>query len=86
MAMSWVSVVGSVAAVASTSAYLPQAIRTWRTRHTNDISLTMFSMLVFSTALWLLYGIALHNWPIIGANGVTLVLSTIILYFKLRYG
>jgi MtN3 and saliva related transmembrane protein len=86
MAASWISIVGSVAAIGSTSAYLPQAIRTWRTRSTTDISLAMFSLMVFSTALWLVYGIALHNWPIIGANGTTLLLSAIILFFKLRYG
>jgi MtN3 and saliva related transmembrane protein len=46
----------------------------------------MFSMMVLSTTLWLIYGIALDNWPIIGANGVTLILSAIILFFKLRHG
>jgi MtN3 and saliva related transmembrane protein len=82
----WISLVGTVAAISSALAYLPQTIRTWRTRSTTDISLLMFSMMVVSTALWLIYGIALDNWPIIGANGTTLVLSAIILYFKLRYG
>jgi MtN3 and saliva related transmembrane protein len=46
----------------------------------------MFSMMVVSTALWLIYGIALMRWPIIAANGTTLVLSAIILFFKLRHG
>jgi MtN3 and saliva related transmembrane protein len=78
--------VGSVAATCSTLAYLPRAVRTWRTRSTTDISITMFSMMVLATTLWLIYGIALDNWPIIGANGVTLVLSVIILFLKLRYG
>jgi MtN3 and saliva related transmembrane protein len=84
--MSWITLVGSMAAVGSTTAYLPQAVRTWRTRSTADISVLMFSMMVVSTALWLVYGIALDSWPIIGANGTTLVLSLIILFFKLRHG
>jgi MtN3 and saliva related transmembrane protein len=84
--MSWVTLVGSVAAVCSTTAYLPQAVRTWRTRSTADISIAMYSMMVVATSLWLTYGIALESWPIIGANGVTLVLSAIILFFKLRHG
>ena len=84
--MSWVSLIGSVAAVSSTAAYLPQAVRTWRTRSTRDVSVTMFSIMVFATALWLVYGLARDDWAIIGANGATLVLSAIILFFKLRHG
>jgi MtN3 and saliva related transmembrane protein len=82
----WVTPVGSVAAVCSTLAYLPQAIRTWRTRSTADISVTMFSLMVLATTLWLIYGVALGNWPIIACNGATLILSAIILFFKLRDG
>jgi MtN3 and saliva related transmembrane protein len=36
-------------------------------------------------ALWLVYGLLLHNWPILLANGVTLLLSLAILILKLRY-
>ena len=84
--MSWISLLGSAAAICSTLAYLPQVIRTWRTRSTHDISLGMFSVMVLATALWLTYGIALHDGAIIASNSLCLVLSGIILYFKLRYG
>jgi MtN3 and saliva related transmembrane protein len=84
--MSWISFLGAMAATCSTVSYLPQVIRTWRTRSTTDISLGMFSVMVLATALWLLYGIVLGDGAIIASNSVCLILSATILYFKLRYG
>ena len=80
------TVIGLAAAFCTTIAFLPQVIRTWRTRSTGDLSLSMF--LVFTTGifLWLVYGLAVHDLPLIIANGITLVLSGTILFFKLRHG
>ncbi len=84
--MSYISVLGAAAAASSTVSYLPQVIRTWRTRSTSDISLGMFSVTVWATALWLAYGVAVSDISIIISNAICLVLSATILYFKLRYG
>lgn len=84
--MSWISYLGAAAATSSTVSYLPQVIRTWRTRSTSDISLGMFSMMVWATTLWLAYGIAQGDTAIIISNSICLVLSATILHFKLRYG
>ena len=84
--MTFVTLIGLGAAFCTTIAFLPQVIRTWRTRSTKDLSLSMF--LVFTTGifLWLVYGLILRDVPLIAANGTTFVLSGTILYFKLRYG
>ena len=86
MAISWISLVGSVAGICTTGAFLPQVIRTWRTRSTHDISLGMFSLTVFGLLLWLVYGLALDDWPLIGTDIVSLMLAATILGLKLRYG
>jgi MtN3 and saliva related transmembrane protein len=77
---------GYAAAVCTTSAYVPQVLRVWRTRSTQDISLKMFLVLVAGLALWLTYGIWRGEIPLIAANSVTLMLASIILYFKLKHG
>ena len=81
-----ITLIGLAAAFCTTVAFLPQVIKTWRTRSTKDISLAMF--LVFTTGifLWLIYGVILRDVPLIAANGTTFVLSGTILYFKLRHG
>ncbi|HKH35420.1 MAG TPA: SemiSWEET transporter [Beijerinckiaceae bacterium] len=77
---------GYAAAACTTSAYIPQVLRVWRTRSTTDISLKMFLVLVTGLSLWLTYGIWRGEWPLIIANSITLMLASTILYFKIRHG
>jgi len=77
---------GYAAAVLTTGAFIPQAIMTIRTRNTSGISLGMYVMFTIGVASWLAYGVAIHSWPMIGANTLTLGFAAIILGFKLRYG
>ena len=86
MRMALLDYAGYAAALCTTVAYVPQVLRVWRTRSTGDISLKMFLVLVTGLALWLIYGFWKGEIPLILANGVTLMLASIILYFKLRHG
>ena len=86
MEIPWISMIGSVAGISTTGAFLPQVIRTWRTRSTHDISLGMFLLTVFGLILWLIYGLELDDWPLTVADPVSLILAATILGLKLRYG
>ncbi len=77
---------GYAAALCTTGAYVPQVLRVWRTRSTQDISLKMFLVLVAGLILWLVYGFWKGEIPLIAANGVTLMFASIILYFKVKHG
>lgn len=77
--------IGSVAAVCTTIAFLPQLIRVWRRKSADDISLSMFLLFSSGVALWLVYGLRIASFPIIAANAVTLALALAILVLKLRY-
>jgi MtN3 and saliva related transmembrane protein len=83
--MSIVTALGLAAAFCTTAAFVPQAVKTWRTRSTGDLSLHMYMVLVAGTALWLAYGLAIGDLPLIAANGITLLLAASILYVKLRW-
>ncbi|MBZ4219900.1 MAG: SemiSWEET transporter [Chlorobium sp.] len=76
---------GYAAGILTTLAFLPQAFRIIRTRQTRDISLLWALAMNTGIILWLLYGIAKNDLPMIGANSVSLVLLMIILYCKIRY-
>jgi MtN3 and saliva related transmembrane protein len=78
--------IGGVAAFLTTAAYVPQAIRTIRTRQTRDLSLGTYFMLAAGLALWLVYGLILSSMPLILANIVTLALVGVILVLKLKNG
>jgi MtN3 and saliva related transmembrane protein len=80
------SLIGYVAAVSTTAAFIPQVARAWRTRSTGDISLAMYLMLIGGTVLWLAYGVVTEAPPVIASNIVNLCLQFQILYLKLRHG
>jgi MtN3 and saliva related transmembrane protein len=77
---------GLAAALCMTASFMPQVMKTWKTRSTADISLGMYLVLVFGTVLWLAYGVFLEDTSLMVGNGITLVLAGRILLFKLRYG
>ena len=78
--------IGSTAATLTTIAFIPQAWKVWRTRHTADISMGMYVLFTTGVALWLAYGILIESWPIIMANSFTLALAGAVLAMKYRFG
>lgn len=83
--MNGISVLGLLAASLTTISFLPQVFKTWKSRSAKDLSLGMFSIFTLGVALWLVYGIAINDLPVILANIVTLILASTLLFFKLRW-
>ncbi len=76
---------GYLAAALTTLSFLPQVYKIWRTKRADDISAPAFAAFSLGVLLWLIYGLALRAWPIILANGVTLLLTIGILVLTARY-
>ena len=81
-----IDAIGSVAAVLTTASFVPQAWHSFKTRDVSGISLGMYSVFTVGVALWLVYGVLLFSWPLMIANGITLVLAAAILGMNLRFG
>jgi MtN3 and saliva related transmembrane protein len=79
-----VNLLGSVAGVLTTLSFVPQVIKTWRTRKADDISLGMLLLFSLGVGLWGVYGVIIGATPVIVANGVTLVLAFVMVIMKLR--
>jgi len=84
--MNNIDLIGSSAAILTTTSFIPQVWQIWRTRHTKDISLGMYIAFTTGVALWLVYGIMLISWPIIIANTITTCLAGAVLVMKIRFG
>jgi len=78
--------VGYLAAILTTVAFVPQVVKTWKTKSAGDLSTGMLVMFTAGVALWLVYGVLLRSLPIIAANIVTLGLSAVLVGLRLRYG
>ncbi len=84
--MSLTDLLGLAAATLTTGAMIPQVLKAWKTRRTEDVSLTMFLMMAVGILLWFAYGLAIGETPVIVANAVAFVLVGTVLALKLRFG
>ncbi|MCW5514926.1 SemiSWEET transporter [Muriicola sp. Z0-33] len=78
------SIIGNIAATLTTMSFLPQAVKTIKSKDTGSLSFPMYLMFVMGVLLWLIYGTLNRQMPIIIGNLVTLLLAGIILMFMLR--
>jgi MtN3 and saliva related transmembrane protein len=81
-----IDLIGVVGATLTTVCWLPQALKILREKDTGALSLPATAAFTFGIGLWLIYGLAIDDWPLIGSNAVTLALMAVILAMKLRYG
>lgn len=85
MELNSLTILGLIAGALTTIAYVPQLVKTWRSKSAGDLSWSMLITLCTGIILWLVYGFYAQDIPVIAANLVTLVLSSIILGLKIRY-
>jgi MtN3 and saliva related transmembrane protein len=78
------NLIGAVAGTLTTIAFVPQVLKTWRTRRADDVSLLMLLMFTTGVGLWMIYGLMLGAVPIIVANLVTIALALSMIVLKLR--
>ena len=81
----YITTLGLIAGVLTTIAHLPQLIKTWQTKSAHDLSWSMLIVLCAGIILWLVYGFYIQNIPIIAANIVTFVFTSMILVLKIKY-
>jgi len=80
-----VTIIGMIGASLTTVAFLPQAIKTIKTKNTRDLSLGMFVLSEMGVIMWLTYGILIGDIPIIFANIITFFLISTIIVMKIKY-
>ena len=76
---------GLTAGTITSITFLPQVIQIWKTKSSKDLSMHMLLLLIIGTGLWLGYGLIIKDIAIIYTNTLALVMSFIMLYFKLKF-
>ena len=77
---------GYFAAILTTAAFLPQLIKTLKTKKADDVSLLTLIMFLCGVGSWIIYGYEISSFPILLANIITLILNFLILISKIYYG
>ncbi len=83
--MESIEILGLVAGILTTSAFVPQVYKSWIEKSTRDISVIMYLVIVAGTVLWFIYGLYHESLAIILANGVTAILAATMVVLKLMY-
>lgn len=83
--MELVTIIGYSAGAVTALTFLPQVIKTWKERSAKDVSMLMFIIAAVNEVLWIAYGVLKDDWVIIVTNVIMLVMSTAMIYLKLRY-
>lgn len=81
----WFDYVGYLGSFLTSITFIPQVYKAWRTRSVGDLSIWMMLIVVFSTIVWLVYGVAINSGPVIVANSIVFTLSLLLIYFKYTF-
>ena len=80
------TLIGLAAGTLTTISFLPQVIKTWKSKSTKDISIGMYAALSVGLLLWIFYGLSIDSMPVIITNTVSLILTALVLLLKIKYG
>jgi len=83
--MRLVDLIGYAAGICVVGSLIPQLIKSWKTKSTNDLSLARYIIYIVGVVLWMVYGFIITNGPMIVMNIAALLMALSILYLKLRY-
>jgi len=83
--MDTTTLIGFLAGGLTTASFLPQVVKTARTRSARDLSVAMLLAFLAGLALWTFYGVQVGSAPIIAANVITMGLVAAILAMKLKF-
>jgi MtN3 and saliva related transmembrane protein len=83
--MKWRDYLGYIGVVTGSLTFVPQVWMAWKTRSVGDLSIWMILILLTNVVIWLVYGITGKDKAMILANSIILVLSLLMLYFKLTF-
>ena len=83
--MNTTTIIGLLACFLTTGAFLPQIIKTIRTKETKDISLSMYIIYNIGVCVWFLYGFMINETAILVGNTFSLIFGLIMLIMKLKY-
>ena len=79
-----VELIGFLAGTLTTLSFIPQVVKTWKTKSAGDLSLGTLIIFSAGVTLWLTYGLLLHSWPMICSNALTLAESAFLAVMKVR--
>ncbi len=83
--MDHATLIGLTAGTLTTISFLPQVIKTWKSKSTQDISMAMFLTLCLGLLMWVFYGLSINSMPVILTNIISFILAFTVLVLKIKH-
>ncbi len=80
------TIIGAMAGFCSAFGLVPQVVKTYRSRHTRDLSFGMISIAGTGAVLWTLYGLLATDYVIIITNVFVGILYGYLAFMKIKHG
>ena len=78
--------IGFTAGGLVTISYLPQVIKSWKTKSTRDVSLLLGAVNSIGQILWIVYGVVVSSASLVTMSSLTLSLTLSLLFLKIKHG
>lgn len=79
------TIIGLLAGLTTTFAFLPQIVKTYRTKETKNISLVMYVIYMIGVILWFVYAYMIGETAILISNTFSFLFGMLMLLMKLKY-
>jgi MtN3 and saliva related transmembrane protein len=78
-------IIGLIAGTCTSAALVPQVLTTIKKKQAQDVSVWMFMILLVGNTLWVYYGLAKSELPIIATNLFSWALDVVLIILKIKY-
>ena len=85
MSKEWAEIMGHIGAFLSSITFIPQVVKAWQSKSVGDLSMSMMLIVFTSTLVWMVYGVSLNLLPVIICNTIIMLLSALLIYFKIAF-
>lgn len=83
--MNWIKIIGLVAGLCTATSLLPQVIKTFKEKKAEQVSLFMLIVLLAGQILWIVYGVAKSDIPIIATNSFSLLVDILMIVLRIKF-
>lgn len=81
-----VEIIGFIAGGLVSTSFLPQVIKSWKTKSTTDIAISLVIINLSGQVMWTIYGFGINSISLIAMSSITLIMTFSLLILKIKYG
>lgn len=83
--VNYLEYIGYAAGIMTVSSFIPQAVKTYKSKNVEGLSLIMYTFFNLGTIGWITYGAIIKSYPLLIFNSITFLFAFPVWLMILRY-